>query len=291
LPAEEYEVRDMFLRRHSMGQDVAEYLSKRGYFEPDDNVDFAVNNLTRQLGMAFFTEIGESVLETAHIKVSFVGCPMILEDSIDTGSDEFRKWLDPSKRLYYPPAAFVPYHTSRTTVEGVVCQNHIPGNQRGQLYTVREYLVVNRCGYAEYGYGDGIFWRDHRLVNFIKVVGRFWQFLGFLRDLYRETKLPSSAVVLLNMANVGGAYLEGFGHGWRRISSPIPRQLGGEESLDMHIQLPHELDIAALDEDRIEATVREVAARIGGAFGQDRPRCFNETDARFPEDLFRGYAE
>lgn len=291
LAAEEYEVRDMFERGRRMRGEVDDYLRKRGYFEPDDDPNFGMNKLTRQLGMAYFDETRQPILESAHTIVSFVACPTVLEDRIDTASDEFRRWLDPSKRNYYPPAMFVPYHSLRGMIGGIICRNDLPRYETGRPQLIREYLAVHRDGYAEYGYGDGIAWMGHRILNFVKLVGRFWQFLGFLMDLYQEIKLPCTAIVLLNIANVEGTYLEGFGHGWRRVSSALPRNLGGEGCLDRHIQVGHEMDIVAFNEDRIEETVREVATRIGTAFEQDRPRCFNQADGTFPEDLFRGYVE
>jgi hypothetical protein len=291
LPAEEYEIRDMFERGRRMRGEVEQYLRKHGFFEPDDDANFCGNKLTRRLGMAYFDETSQPVVEPAHTTVAFVGCPTVLQDRIDTASDEFRRWLDPTKRHYFPPAMFIPHQSSRRTLGGIIRWNSLPRVEGAQVGFIREYLAVHRTEYVEYGYGDGVLWKGHRILNFIKVAGRFWQFLGFLRDLYDETNLTSTAVVLLNMANVGEAYLDGFGHGWRHISSPIPREFGTEACLDTHIQLEEEMDIAALNDDQIEKTVRKLASRIGSAFEQDRPRCFNEADGSFPEDLFRGYVE
>ena len=291
LPAEEYEVRDMFERGRRMRGEVEEYLRKRGYFEPDDDANFGVNKLTRQLGMAYFDETSQPVVEPAHTTVSLVACPTVLEERIDTPSDEFRHWLDPTKRHYYPPAMFIPYQSSRGTLGGIIRWNSLPRSESARVELIREYLAVHRNGYVEYSYGDGPLLRGHRLLNFVKLVGRFWQFLGFLHDLYQEIELPSATIVLLNIANVEGSHLVGFGHGWRRVSSMIPRTSTGEECLDRHIQLRDEMDIVAFNDDRIEQIVREVATRIGSAFEQERPRCFNEADNSFPEDLFRGYVE
>jgi len=291
LPAEEYEVRDMFERGRRMRGEVEEYLRKRGYFEPDDDANFGVNKLTRQLGMAYFDETSQPVVEPAHTTVSLVACPTVLEERIDTASDEFGHWLDPTKRHYYPPAMFIPYQSSRRTLGGIIRWNSLPRYESAPVELIREYLAVHRNGYVEYSYGDGPLLRGHRLLNFVKLVGRFWQFLGLLHDLYQEIKLPSATIVLLNIANVEGSYLVGFGHGWKRVSSMIPRTLTGDECLDRHIQLVDEMDVVAFNDDRIEQIVREVAARIGSAFEQESPRCFNEADNSFPEDLFRGYVE
>ncbi len=120
-------------------------------------------------------------------------------------------------------------------------------------------------------------------------MGRFWQFLGFARDLYQQANLAASALILPNMANVGGTYLGFFGKGWRDAGGFYPRRLTGEDSLEHHIQLITEVDIAGSDADAIEGTVREFAARIGNAYGQDKPRCFNTKDGAFPVDLFRAH--
>ncbi len=91
LAAEEYEVRDMFERGRAVRQEVREHLSRLGYFEPDNEPDFALNKLTRQLGVAYFDEPATPVVESAHAVVSFVCCPTILRDMIDTSSGQFRQ--------------------------------------------------------------------------------------------------------------------------------------------------------------------------------------------------------
>ena len=289
LPAEEYEVRDMFERGRRMREEVKEYLRKRGYFEPDDQPDFALNKLTRQLGVAYFDETANVVLEPAHTVVSFVCCPTMLGDRIDASSSEFRQWLNPAQRYYYPPGIFLPHQVCRATLDGVVCGNDLPLQERTPGHPIREYLAVHRSGYTEFGYGDGIQYQGRRLVNFVKMVGRFWQFVGFVSDLYRYAKLSTTAIILLNLANVEGTHLGMFGEGWRRGMDPFARTLCADQSLESHIQIMKELDIERLEPHEIEATVREIAASVGNAFGQDRPRCFNARDDAFPVEQLRAY--
>jgi hypothetical protein len=287
LPAEEYEVRDMFERGRRMRGEVEEYLRKRGYFEPDDDANFGVNKLTRQLGLAYFDETSQPVLEPAHATISFVACPTVLEERLDTASGEFRHWLNPAHRYYYPPGIFLPHQVCRGTLDGVVCRNEVPLQERTPGHPVKEYLAVHRTCYTEFGYGDGIQRQGRRFINFVRLMGRFWQFLGFARDLYQQANVTPTAVVLLNMTNVGGTYLGFFGEGWRDVGAFFPRGLTAEDALERHIQLIREADIADSDADGIEGIVREFAARIGNAYGQDKPRCFNAKDDAFPVDRFR----
>ncbi len=287
LPAEEYEVRDMFERGRAVRQEVQEYLRKHGYVEPDDDPQFAINKLTGQLGISYWDETRTPVIEPAHTLVSFVACPTMLGEWVDTSSEQFREWLQPTKRLYYPPGLFIPSESSRSTLEGVICTNYSPQDEQSRLCPIREYLVVHRNGYVEYGYGDGTKWEGRRLVNFVKMAGRFWQFLGFVGDLYRYAKLSTSAVILLNLANLEGTHLGMLGDGWRAEMDPFARTLSGDESLERHIQIVRELDIQRFEPDQIEAIVRGVAAKVGNAFGQDKPRCFNCKDGSFPDDRFR----
>jgi len=291
LPAEEYEVRDMFERSRTMRQEVQEYLNRHGYFEPDDDANFGVNKLTRQLGLAYFDEMSQPVVEPADATISFVACPTVLEERLDTASGDFRHWLNPAHRYYYPPGIFVPHQVCRGILDGVVCTNELPLQERTPGHPVKEYLTVHRTCYTEFGYADGIQRQGRRFVNFVRLMGRFWQFLGFARDLYQQAKVTATTLVLLNMTNVDGTYLGSFAEGWRDVGTFFPTHHKGEDALEQHIQLIREVDLADSDADDIEEFVREFAARIGNAYGQDKPRCFNAKDDAFPVDRFRAYTE
>jgi hypothetical protein len=289
LPAEEYEVRDMFERGGKTRKEVEGYLRKRGYFEPDDDPQFAMNKLTTQLSISYWDDTRTPVIEPAHTVVSLVACPTMLGQWVDTSSQEFRDWFQSTKRLYYPGGLFIPSESSQTTLEGVICKNYSLRDEQSRLCPIRDYLLVHQNGYAEYGYGDGITWEGRRLVNFVKMTGRFWQFLGFVRDLYRYAKLSISAIVLLNLSNLEATRLGMLGDGWRAEIDPFARTVSGDESLERHIQIVTELDIQRFEPDQIEAIVRGVAAKVGNAFGQDEPRCFNCKDGSFPDDRFMAY--
>ena len=88
LPAEEYEVRDMFERSRTMRQEVQEYLNRHGYFEPDDDANFGVNKLTRQLGLAYFDEMSQPVVEPADATISQLATQVALFVLVDMSQNQ-----------------------------------------------------------------------------------------------------------------------------------------------------------------------------------------------------------
>jgi len=290
LPAEEYEVRDMFERGRRMRDEVRSYLKNRGFQDPDDDpqFEFAANSLTRKLGVPFHDEDGTWRVDAADTRVCFVACPWLLGECLDTSGEEFRSWFKPAERHYHPPARFLPYHECRDTLHGALRLNKV-----GRLLPVagdhdfERYLGVHRNGYVEYAYGSGRQSKGLRIIHFVGLIGRFWQFMGFVRDLYQSFDVPTNALVALNMANVEGTDLAQFGRGWAEPwELDFPTLEAPSRSLDAHIWIPKEVDFHSLDEEGIEAIVRDVAARVGSAYGQQEPQCFRREDGKFPVDVF-----
>jgi hypothetical protein len=284
LPAEEYEVRDMYERGRRMREEVQRYLRNRGFANPEDDpeFEFGVNKLTAKLGTTCCDQQGQLALEAAHTIIAFVSCPWWLDEWIDTSSQQFAAWFEPTIRNYYPHAA-----------HGIVRLNKVSAGRTG-LHDIDRYLAVHRTGYVEYAYGAGQRISRNgevRVIEFVPLVGRFWQFLGFVRDLYQTFNVPTSAVVALSMANVEGTDLAQFADGWPEPwesafhTLEMPRR-----SLEPHIWICRHVDFGSLDEARTESIVRHVAARIGSAFGHQEPPCFRRKDRRFPEDRYRQIA-
>jgi hypothetical protein len=121
------------------------------------------------------------------------------------------------------------------------------------------------------------------------MIGLFWMFLGFARELYQFVNIVGTSFIMLNLANVKGTALWQFGQDWRDVGKGFPSRMitENEKCWDRHIQYLREVDVAALGDDELEHLVREAATRIGNAFGQDRPRCFNYQDDAFPGSGFR----
>jgi hypothetical protein len=296
LPAEEYEVRDMYQRGRRMREEVEKYLKNRGFADPEDDpeFEFGINSLTRKLGTAYFDhQQAVHVVEAAHTKLCFVSCPWWLDEWIDTSSQQFGAWFQPTERRYFPYGLFVPHHDCRPSLHGVLRVNFASTVGKSP-YSVDKYLGVHRNGYVEYGYGAGqrrIWGTEWRIIEFVRLVGRFWQFLGFVRDLYQSFKVPANALVALSMANVEGTDLGQFADGWSEPPQSafhtleLPRR-----SLERHVWILKEVDFDSLDEARTESVVRDVAARIAGAYGQEELRCFRRKDGKFPEDMY-GAAE
>ena len=296
LPAEEYEVRDMYERGRRMRGEVEKYLKNRGFADPDDDPEFELgaNNLTRKLGTGYFDhDQAAHVVEAAHTTVSFVSCPWWLDDWIDTSTQQFGAWFQPTERRHYPHGLFLPHHDCRPSLHGMLRVNFASA-VRESPYSIDKYLGVHRNGYVEYGYGAGqrrLWGVEWRVIEFVRLVGRFWQFLGFVKDLYQSFKVPTNAIVALSMANVQGTDLAQFAEGWPEAPESAFHTLEmPRRSLERHIWIPWEVDFDSLDEARTESVVRDVAARIGSAYGHEEPRCFRRKDGRFPQDMY-GAAE
>jgi len=293
LPAEEYEVRDMYERGRRMREEVARYLKNRGFADPEDDpeFEFGVNNLTGKLGTAYFDhQQAAHVVEAAHTKVCFVSCPWWLDEWIDTSTRQFATWFQPTERRHYPHGLLLPHHDCRPSLHGLLRVSFASAVHESPC-SLDKYLGVHRNGYVEYGYGAGqrrLWGREWRIIEFVRLVGRFWEFLGFVRDLYQTFKVPANALVALSMANVEGTDLGQFADGWPEAPQSAFHTLEmPRRSLERHIWLPREVDFDSLDEARTESLVRDVAARIAGAYGQEEPRCFRRKDGRFPEDMYR----
>jgi len=276
LRAEEYEVRELFERSRRLRDEVQEYLNRRGYANPDSE-HFGRNNLTDKL------EGRRRV--PAHSIVSFACCPTIIEERIDTTSSVFREWFQPHERPYQPNPTgdfFLPTASQRDTFDGVIRLDHryVPESPP----VVSRFLLVARSGYVEHAYRDGEDHQGNTFLRFVDMIGLFWMFLSFARELYQFANIVGTSFIMLNLANVQGTALWQFGQGWRDVgTSSFPGRVitENEKCWDRHIQYLREVDVAALGDDEIESLVREGATRIGNAFGQDRPRCFNFHDDSF----------
>lgn len=280
LPAEEYEVRDMFERGRRMRDEVERYLRRWGYPDPADEpeFEFGINSVTRKLGLTYLDRAGTRVVEPGLTVVSFVACPSVLEELVDASDEGFRAWLRSTGRVYHPGGLFVPQDECRHMLAGLLCFSKIWLDEDDPPCPIHRYVSVHHNGYVEQGYADGAPVRDLRVIDFVHLVGRFWQFLGFVKDLYEYVSLSTTAIVALNIANVRETSLANLGYGWA---------FSRDSPLERHVRHLNEVDFHSLDDGGVEGIVREFAARIGTAFGQDRPRCFNFEDGSFPLDRFR----
>lgn len=287
LRAEEYEVRELFERSRRMRDEVYAFFARKQYVDPE-SPGFGINDYTGRLATIDREgEDGEQVQSPPKSVVSFVAIPTRLEEYIDTASEEFKAWMAPGQRRYPPKPSdiFLPINLQKDLYNGHIRWDYyILRRSAGQPW--QKFLLIERNGYVEYAYGDGGEYKGLNLLGFTHMVGCFWMFLGFVRDLYRFSNIPASALINFNLARVAGTHLGGYADGWEHSLRPLSRRSEQEVCWDLNIQFSRELTPQALTDMEVEALVREVAARIGTAYGQEIPRCFNYPGGEFPVNKF-----
>jgi hypothetical protein len=285
LPAEEYEVREMFERSGRLRSETEQYLASRSYLDVTAS-NFGENSLSRRLYMRETTDQGPAVV-AAQSLVTFLALPdALLPHAIETIGDELWHWLQPVLRLYPPVGdSPLPLGDKRTVFEGVLLtEEYVPGDR---VFWQR-YLFVAENGFAEMGLSLAGRYQGQMYFPFVEIVGRFWQFLGFVADLYRSQGLLRPYRVMLNMKGTLDSMLEDLADGWHGPSEytmrgePPPRCLEPNLQFVLHMGDP---DVTA---DDIERSVREIAAQIDAAYGSRDVRCFNhprnDATRAFPRD-------
>ena len=293
LPAEEYEVREMFERGSRMIDEVMAYLSSQGYADPSSST-FADNTYTKRLGFIIRgREVNREIVQ-AHHYTTFVAYPNILTDElINTSREEFWNWLDPNSRRYSPDSGGIFLPTDkRTTLEGIVLldERYRIGDTRTEF--IERFLRINRNGYIELGCNLANKQGDDIAFEFVPIIGIFWQFLGFVTDLYRLEGVHMPFKVMLNMKGTENTLIYNLGEGWRE---PYDRDINmyRPTCLDTNIQIIEELRGADVDDSNIAEIVKRVATRVDNAWGQREPRCYNnanrDPDRQFPVRQMRRY--
>lgn len=286
LPAEEYEVREMFERGSRMRDEIIAYLSSQGYTDPS-STEFADNTYTKRLGLTVDREDGNQQVVQARHFTTFVAYPSILTgELINTSGEELWTWLDPNGRRYPPDPGGIFLPTGkRTTLEGVLLVDERYRTGGAVPEFIDRFLRINRNGYIELGCNLASQRGDDIVFAFVSMMGIFWQFLGFVRDLYRRERVHMPFKVMLNMKGTENALIGNLGEGWLE---PYERdtRVYRPTCLETNIQIIEELRSADADDNNIGEIVRRVATRVDNAWGQREPRCYNsadrDRDTRFP---------
>jgi hypothetical protein len=270
VPAEEYEVREMFERAGRLRSETEQYLAKRNYLDVTAS-DFAENALSRHLYM--YEATGTVTAPTAAQSfVTFVSCPDTLaRDAIDIFGDELWQWLQPTLRLY-PPAGglLLPIGAKRTVFDGVLLIE-----DRGPRSFWDSYLFVARNGFAEMGLSRAQRYQGQMHFPLVEIVGRFWQFLGLVTDLYRVQRLLRPFSVMLNIKGTAGSTLHSLANGWPEPSEYRSQLEHPPTCLESNLQFILNMRNPDVSPDDIERCVREIAAQIDAAYGSRDLRCFN----------------
>jgi len=279
-PAEEYEVREMFERSGRLRSETERYLAARNYLDVAAS-GFAENSLSRRLYMYETTDTA-SAPTVAQSLVTFVGFPdTLLPDAIDTNGDELWQWLDPTLRRY-PPVddSLLPSGSKRTVFDGLLLTARY-GSDDSVFW--RRYLLVARNGFAEMGLSVAQRYAGRTYFPLVSIVGHFWQFLGFVTDLYGAQGLLRPFTVMLNMKGTAGSVLQNLGDGWREPTD-WPRDYA-PECLDPNLQFVLNLRNPDVTTGDIESCVREIAVQLDAAYGSRDLRCFNHPK-RDPSQAF-----
>ncbi|MBI1880882.1 MAG: hypothetical protein HYR94_22110 [Chloroflexi bacterium] len=252
-------------------------LRSKGYLDPTD-ADFCLNQWTRLLVPRSvnrknkeqkFPEIDPKQL------VSIVVIPdNWAEQSIDSNSLALRTWLE-SNKWVYDPALSSPFQHPQIQAcsEGVILPQWFPSETDKVL---ERFLLIRRDGMVEFGMGQETYFLHEEDVIFklAHVVGRLWQFLGCLNDLFADflTNKPKNILCFLNMRGTRNALLGDLAEGWKEphengFDAYRPRCL--DKHLQIHLTIPYEGI-----KNEIETLVRWFATRLDNAWGHFEPRCY-----------------
>jgi len=293
LPAEEYEVREMFEKGTRISNKTTEYLSSQGYNDPSSTT-FAENIYTRQLGIFVKggQDFGEYEAHSSHFS-TFVACPDFpADDLIDTGKEELWDWLEPNNRRYQPNprGIFLPMD-KQTTLDGIILTDGERFTADNQDRFLHRFLRINRNGYVELGANSAQKYEGDVYFVYIPMIGFFWQFLGFVVELYRLEGANSPFKVMLNMKGTEGSLLYNLGKGWLE---PMGEGRQYRPLCPEHnIQIIKQLRSSTVDDAAIAEIVREIATRVDNAWGQRKARCYNhpnhDQEEKFPIEHMRGF--
>jgi hypothetical protein len=280
LPAEEYEVREMFERSGRLRSETEQYLASRNCLDVTRS-NFAENSLSEHLYMHETSDQG-STLIPAQSLVTFLALPeTLLDDAIDTIGDELWQWLAPMLRLYPPTDdPLLPAGSKRTVFNGVLLTEEYTPRDRTFWH---RYLLVARNGFTEVGLSLPQRYNGRILFPFVTIIGRFWQFLHFVADLYSCQGLLRPFSVMLNMKRTAGSAVNNLGDGWREPTD-WPHDYA-PECLEPNLQFVVSMRQPNVTPEEIECSVREIAAQLDAAYGSRDPRCFNHPN----RDPTRGF--
>lgn len=255
--AEEYEVRDIFVRSERMYDRTMRYLEARNYVDPDSDM-FGENRWTQKLVF----QSGTSVDRQATSFYTFLCLPVVLsEDVVETANPELHQWLQNGSNRRYEPLpgrSFLPDYL-RVTFEGLVLAKY------NTSWKIVKYLLINRNGHLEYGSTGGIQVTrspPSLSINFLKT--DFERFLRFTKDFFDHPNVHYSGSLKILFNFIGLDDLEAAE--W----SAQPDDLDSPIYPSPNIQLLYEVALSELPS-KIEAMVSNAHLRLANAFGFPSP--------------------
>jgi hypothetical protein len=213
LPAEEYEVREMFEKSTRLRSKVLEYLADQGYANPNDK-GFGTNLFTDRLGMQQRTHHTQTEIVKATSFVTFVVFPDLMETALLPVSGETMwKWLEPNARRYPPAlrALFLPTQ-KRMILDGILLTERYSTGEEG-LRGLEKFLRIQRNGFVEMGWSLASKYDEDLLFPFCAIMGIFHMFLKFVEQLYGTFAPDAHLTLAVNMVGTGDALLHNLGKG------------------------------------------------------------------------------
>ena len=284
LPAEEYEIREMFEKGARLHNRVLDFLSAQGYGDRESD-GFAMNRFTASLGMSESNPPGQRKVIAAQSFVTFVAIPEIMEeDLLDVSSDRLWGWVDPNLRRYEPADGliFLPLN-KRMTLDGILLTGDRLWAGGEQTNRLDRFVRILRNGFVEMGWASAQKEGQEVFFPFASMIGYVWLFMEFVQDLYTETAVHSPIVVMLNMKGTEDALLHDLGDGWVEPYSQDVIDGYRPRCLDRNVQIFRAVGVPGRIHERIQVTLREFATIVENAWGERKPRCYNSPE-RDPEE-------
>ena len=286
LPAEEYEVRELFHRSTRMRDEVQALLRSRG-FDRLDYGDYGSNVFSRRLSIKQLWEGRTSELTRADNFVVLTSCPEVLSPKkVSVGDDDFWAWMDADDRKYPPARQFVPYETKRPVSQGAL---FYVTEAKLDLWSV--YLYVHDTGYVEMGLSVARSFNGLMGFALTTIVARYGQLLRFTADLYERYSILWSVQTAVHLSGTHDAVLYDLGRGWRepfeKIDPPRP------QCMEHNVEIGTVVEATDLSGDAIDEYMRQMASDIDASFGSRYSRAFNhpkaDSDQLLDLDKVHGY--
>lgn len=272
LPAEEYEVRELFHRSTRMRDEVQALLGSRGFGRLDVG-DYGGNVQSRRLSMNQLWEGRASELIRANHFVLLTSCPEVLiPKKVSVGSDDFWDWMDADDRKYSPARRFVPYEEKRPVSQGAL---FFVTEAKLDLWSV--YLYVHDTGYVEMGLSVARSFNGLMGFALTTIVARYGQLLRFTADLYDQYSILWPAQAAVHLSGTYDAVLYDLGRGWSEPFEKIDPYR--PQCMEHNVEIGTVVESTDLSDDAIDKQMRQMASDIDASFGSRDSRAFNHPQA------------
>ena len=268
-PAEEYEVRELFHRSSRMRAEVQDFLRERGLDDPRSGT-YGRNQFTAKLSERQINEGGGSSLSQASSHVIFTACPEVLSPrAIPVMSEEYWDWIEPNNRKYPPLGLVVPFQASRPVSRGSL---HTGIERENGMQLWGSYLYLHDSGFVEMGLSLSNVFKGIRAFPLVPIVARYWQFLRFVADLYRQYSMLWPFDLAVHLTNTQKAVLHHLGKGWAEPFDSFAEYR--PECLEANVVVSRTIAGSDVPDEVMETVPHEIDSEINFAFGCREARAF-----------------